>query len=227
MAFILSIETSAGTCSVALYNDALLIGSETVNEPQSHASRLAPLIQTLLGKGGIAAKSLNAVAISAGPGSYTGLRIGTSTAKGICVSLNIPLIAIPALDMLAHEAYARFAPVGLLCPMIDARRMEVYCQIYNTNFEILDPVKATVVDDSTFQELLATGKVFFFGNGAEKCKDVIRHPNAFFLPEILSNAETLGRMAYEKYEVKDFEDLTNFTPFYLKEFVAKKSKSLL
>ncbi|MBT1706048.1 tRNA (adenosine(37)-N6)-threonylcarbamoyltransferase complex dimerization subunit type 1 TsaB [Chryseosolibacter indicus] len=227
MSLILSIETSSDNCSVALRQENSLLASELVNQPHAHAAQLAPLIQTVLKKAGIKAASLNAVAVSSGPGSYTGLRIGTSTAKGICVSLNIPLIAVPTLQIIAREAFDKFKPDGILCPMIDARRMEVYCQTFNSHLQPTSQVTAKVIDENAFAELLAANKVFFFGNGSEKCKEVIKNTNAFFLPDVLPNAITLGYMALEKYQAGEFEDVVNFAPFYLKEFVAKKSQSLL
>lgn len=227
MSLLLSIETSANNCSVAIHKDSVLIGSENVDQPQAHAAQLAPLIQNLLRKSRVLASQLSAVAVSSGPGSYTGLRIGTSTAKGICVSLNIPLIAVPTLHIIAREAVDKHKPEGVLCPMIDARRMEVYCQTFDSSLQPMSEVEAEVIDEDSFAELLVANKMFFFGDGAEKCKEVISHPNACFLPAILPNAVTLGKIAAEKYRTGTFEDIVNFTPFYLKEFVAKKSQSLL
>jgi tRNA threonylcarbamoyladenosine biosynthesis protein TsaB len=227
MAHILSLETSTDVCSVALHHDRNLIKEAAIVRPQAHASELAPMIQRLCTEAEIKVNALDAVAISAGPGSYTGLRIGTSTAKGICYSLDIPLITLPTLDLLAFQATPNNPEFFLLCPMIDARRMEVYCKILDADLQTLSPVEARVIDHESFRELLQTRKMLFFGNGAEKCKSVLKHENAFFVDGISPLASALGVLAFEKYRTKNFEDLENFKPLYLKEFIAKKAQPLL
>lgn len=225
MALILSIETSGISCSVALHRDGTLVNTLKVNEPQAHASRLGPLIRDIFQLSSIEKRSLQAVAISAGPGSYTGLRIGTSTAKGICFSLGIPLIAVTTLDLLAFEGRQTLGVnEGLLCPMIDARRMEVYCQVMTMDLKAVAPMEAKIIDESAFSELLNHNKMFFFGDGAGKCREVLTHFNGFFPEGIYPSADMLGIIANERFNNNGFEDLMGFAPVYLKEFVAKKAQ---
>lgn len=223
MALILSLETSTDVCSVALHEGERVVNHAEIHEAQVHASRLAPLIDQVMQEAGFSLRQLNAVAVSAGPGSYTGLRIGTSSAKGLCYALDIPLIAVGTLDLLAFEGAAQDTSAAFLCPMIDARRMEVYCQVTDRGLEVIAPVAARVIDSQSFAELLAKGRVLFFGNGAGKCQEVIRHANAFFREDIYPVASTLGVIAARKFEAAAFENLVGFTPFYLKEFAAKKA----
>lgn len=225
MPVILSLETSTDVCSVALHDGKQLLAQAELHEAQAHAAMLSPLIDAIRRDAGISMKEIKAVAVTEGPGSYTGLRIGTSTAKGICYALDIPLIAVGTLELLAFQGNLQNPLNALLCPMIDARRMEVYCLVADHHMKILQPVSATVIDESSFAELLKDGKVLFFGNGSRKCREVIRHPNAFFLEGIYPRATVLGLMAEEKHRAGMFEDLVQFKPFYLKEFVAKKAKS--
>jgi tRNA threonylcarbamoyladenosine biosynthesis protein TsaB len=224
MPIILSLETSTDVCSVALHDNKALLGEAVIREPQAHASRLAPLIESVMRDAKISFSDLQAVAIASGPGSYTGLRIGTSTAKGLCLALNIPLIAIGTLEVLAYQGSRINHSGAFLCPMIDARRMEVYCLVANANLEIMRPVSATVVDPTTFTELLEQSPVLFFGNGSEKCRAVITHSNAFFMENIYPLASSLGELAMKKFEAGQTEDLVTFKPFYLKEFVAKRAQ---
>lgn len=227
MSYILSLETSTDVCSVALHHHNDLLEEIVIHEPQAHASRLSPLIQELLSKTGVKVSELSAVAVSSGPGSYTGLRIGTSTAKGLCYALNIPLLSVPTLDTIAFRAIQLSADGALLCPMIDARRMEVYCQVSDRNLHIIHPVDALIVDSNSFAELLSKHKMLFVGNGASKCEGVIIHPNASFRADIQPSASALGALAVKKLQAGKTEDLVNFAPFYLKEFVAKKAQPLL
>jgi tRNA threonylcarbamoyladenosine biosynthesis protein TsaB len=227
MARILSLETSTDVCSVAITDSGVLIKELVIREPQAHAAKLAPLIKEIFDNTSFSIREIQAVAITSGPGSYTGLRIGTSTAKGICYALNIPLISIPTLDVLAFQAKNFASTNDLLCPMIDARRMEVYCQIFNTKMHALEDVQAKVLDETSFEELLATRKMFFTGNGAHKCSLVVTNANAVFLKDFVPVASVVGQIAVEKYEKEQFEDLQQFKPFYLKEFVAKKAQPLL
>jgi tRNA threonylcarbamoyladenosine biosynthesis protein TsaB len=228
MSVILSLETSTDVCSVALHENEKLIRFEEVHQEQAHASRLAPLIQNVLQKAGLTAQQLSAVAVTSGPGSYTGLRIGTSTAKGLCFALSIPLISVPTLNLLAFDAIGKIQDKeAMLCPMIDARRMEVYCQVFDRKVNSLTEVEAKVIDETSFTELLQAHPLFFFGNGSEKCRNVMTHHNAFFLDDIFPKASVLGDLACRKFLSKDFEDLINFTPFYLKDFVAKKGRMMI
>lgn len=226
MALILSLETSTDICSVAIHHDGELLSDITIREPQAHAARLAPLIHQLLRETGRSPRDLQAIAISSGPGSYTGLRIGTSTAKGLCFALGIPLIAVPTLQLLAFDFIRRSEIDGFLCPMIDARRMEVYCAVYDNRLHTISDTAAIIVDEKSFSELLDSHKMFFFGNGASKCRNVVSHSNAFFVDDVLPSATSLGIRAQQKFLSNQFEDLNLFAPFYLKEFVAKTAKSL-
>jgi tRNA threonylcarbamoyladenosine biosynthesis protein TsaB len=225
MSVILSLETSTNVCSVALHDSQTILAEAEIHEAQSHASRLAPMIEQVSRKAGISLKELKAVAITLGPGSYTGLRIGTSTAKGICYALDIPLIAVGTLELLAFQGSFQNAATSFLCPMIDARRMEVYCLVADADLNIVEGVSAKVVDENSFRELLEAHSMLFFGNGADKCREIILHPNAIFLDNIYPLASALGLMAQKKLAAGEIEDLVNFKPFYLKDFVAKRAGS--
>ena len=225
MAVILSIETSTDVCSVALHDGKNLVAEAVLQEPQAHAARLAPLIDQISHSSGFHFNDLEAVAVSKGPGSYTGLRIGTSTAKGLCYAQEIPLIAVGTLELMAYQGQSFNKHRALLCPMIDARRMEVYCLVVDEQLEVIESVAARVVDDQSFAELLRANKMLFFGNGAAKCRDVITHANAIFVEGIVPLAKSLGELAREKFDREDFENLVDFRPFYLKEFIAKKAGS--
>lgn len=227
MALILSLETSVDTCSVALHDRGKLLTSETIEEPQAHASKLGLLIEKVLHGSQKATKELEAVAITSGPGSYTGLRIGVSTAKGLCYSLDIPLIAVNTLQLMAYQASHSISEGTLMCPMIDARRMEVYSLLMDSSLSILAPIKAEVIDEQSYAEVLSNQRIAFFGNGAAKCKSVIAQPNATFIDGIIPSAISLGEMAALKFENTEFEDLIHFEPFYLKEFQVKKSSKPL
>ncbi len=222
MPAILSLETSTDVCSVALHNGGRLLAEAVLHQPQVHASRLAPLINQVVRESHFGLKDLQAIAVSSGPGSYTGLRIGTSTAKGLCYGLEIPLIAVGTLQLLAYQGSAVNPHRALLCPMIDARRMEVYCLVADADLNIVEEVSARVIDENSFSELLEERQVLFFGSGSGKCQNTIHHPNALFQSGIVPLASALGEMAGAKYAAGHFEDLVHFKPFYLKEFVAKK-----
>lgn len=223
MSLILSIETSTSVCSVALHQEGRLSATSEVHKDQSHASKLAPLIDEVLKMSGHLPGDLQAVAISSGPGSYTGLRIGTSTAKGLCYSLNIPLIAVDTLSLMAAQVNSVNLSNAMLCPMIDARRMEVYCTIVDAELQVLQPVEAKVIDENSFLDFLDQGQLIFYGNGASKCRPVLQHKNALFLENVFPSASMLGILAFEKFRSGDIEDLVSFEPFYLKEFQVKKS----
>lgn len=225
MALILSLETSSSSCSVALAEEGVTIGVLAHEIPQSHASKLAVLIEEVMRQAGTRMEHLQAIAVSAGPGSYTGLRIGTSTAKGLCFALNIPLIAIDTLTLLAHQVVSANPENAWLCPMIDARRMEVYCRVFDPALKPHGPVEAKVIDTKSFEELLSAKAVLFFGDGAAKCRDVITHPRAFFREHIYPTAEGMVTLAEKKFREGDVENLAAYEPFYLKEFIARKAQS--
>ncbi|MBP9017239.1 MAG: tRNA (adenosine(37)-N6)-threonylcarbamoyltransferase complex dimerization subunit type 1 TsaB [Paludibacteraceae bacterium] len=218
---ILHIETSTQVCSVALSNGTECIFSKFTNEEgMNHAKLLNGFIAEAMNVLNNDFHSLNAVAVSSGPGSYTGLRIGVSTAKGLCYGLNIPLISIGTLDIMAVAALNSINEKdALLCPMLDARRMEVYAAIYNTDLEVVRPVAADIVDNSTYKEILDQNSVYFFGNGMNKCKPLLQqHAHAYFIDEVFPLAENMVPLALKAYQQKQFVDTAYFEPFYLKEF---------
>lgn len=194
---------------------------------KSHSSILGCLIDEVIRNSGIEVKDLAAVAISEGPGSYTGLRIGTSSTKGLCFGLDIPLIGVNTLLSMASGAIGVNINDALLCPMLDARRMEVYCIVTNNQLEIIEETKPVIVDENSFIEYFEKGRVLFFGDGSEKCKSALNHPNALFLDDIHPSAKDVGVLAWEKFKNEDFVDLTYFEPFYLKAFKAGKPKTLV
>ncbi len=223
MAIILSIETSTVTSSIAIHEDGALLASQHIHRIKSHSEYLVPSINHLLEVCGIQTSSIHAIAVSKGPGSYTGLRIGTATAKGLCFGLGINLIAINTLEAMAFGFTGLAQEDALLCPMIDARRMEVYCMVFGKGLNILQPTKALVIDENSFKEYLTGQRILFFGNGAAKCKESLRHqPNALFIDGIYPNAEHIGSLAWKQFQQQNFEDITTFEPYYLKDFIAKK-----
>ncbi|MEQ8242320.1 tRNA (adenosine(37)-N6)-threonylcarbamoyltransferase complex dimerization subunit type 1 TsaB [Fulvivirga sp.] len=227
MSLILSIETSTPVCSLAIHDNGQLLAKELIQKEQSHSSTLNPAIDHLLSICDLSLASINAIAISKGPGSYTGLRIGTSTVKGLCYALNIPLIAINTLEAMAHNV-ARFNVNGaMLCPMLDARRMEVYAMLLDADFNIVEETKPVILDLESYDQYLNQGGILFFGNGAGKVKKVTDNPNAKVLEGVIPDAQYIGELAYEKFEKKEFEDVAYFEPFYLKEFMATKPKPML
>jgi tRNA threonylcarbamoyladenosine biosynthesis protein TsaB len=220
MTRILSIETSTTVCSVALHDEGKLVAFEITHVPNSAAGQLAVMIDKILKQHGA---KLVAVAVSSGPGSYTGLRIGVATAKGLCYALSIPLLSVNSLELMAKQVNAN----SLMAPMIDARRMEVYTMLLNDKLEILQPVSASIIDSTSYSEILNYKKIFFFGNGSSKCKDVLTHPNANFIDDIFPSAEWMGGIAFDLFKKSKFENVSDFEPLYLKDFVAKKPKSLV
>lgn len=224
MALILNIETATKVCSVSVGKNGQEIATiEFDSENYSHAEKLNTLIIDVLKESGVSLKDLDAIAVSKGPGSYTGLRIGTSTAKGLCYGLNIPLIAINSLTALAN----RSAPFdGLLCPMFDARRMEVYAAVFYPDLTVEQATAAVVIDSKSFDELLKTHKIQFFGPGAEKCEATITHENAVFSNECGVSARGMISLSEEKYSRTDFEDTAYFEPYYLKDFIAGEPKKI-
>lgn len=218
---ILSIETSTPVCSVALHNEGKLIALSETHLEQAHAAKLGLLIDQLKALTGMDFSQLKAVAVSSGPGSYTGLRIGVSLVKGLCMALKIPLISVDTLDVMSFQVSSINSSQTLYCPMIDARRMEVYCKVLSGEGEVIQPVEAKIIDEHSFHDLLGNGKIQFFGNGAEKCKAVIVHPNADFIKDVTPSAKAVGVLAFKKYTLNQLEDLVRFEPFYLKEFMIK------
>ncbi len=217
---VLSIETASSVCSVALHQESKLIAFFELHTEKSHNEVLTLLIQEICKQNKCQFSEISAVAVSKGPGSYTGLRVGVATAKGLCYALQKPLIGINTLQAMLEQVIPFYPAHTLFCPMLDARRMEVYCLIANHQKELLVPTSAVVVENGTFHEYLSQGKVVFFGNGAEKCQKVISHPNAIFLEGIYPMAKYVGKLAWIKYQKKEFENLFYFEPYYLKDFVS-------
>ncbi len=222
---ILCIETATSVCSVSLCHDNLILGLKESHIDKSHASLLTVFIEELLSEHKIKAEALDAVAVSKGPGSYTGLRIGVSTAKGICYGAGIPLIAISTLKSMYHGIIVKYHDYPgidntFICPMIDARRMEVYSSVYKYNGDNIRDVKAEIIDSESFGDLLKQAPVLFFGNGATKCKELIKHPEAIFEDAYELSAASLALPAQKALENKKFEDIAYFEPYYLKDFVA-------
>lgn len=223
MALILAIETTTKNCSVALFNKGILLQlKEEYSDSYSHAENLTLFINEVLIKENSSINKLDAIAVSKGPGSYTGLRIGTSTAKGLCYSSGIPLIAISTLKAMALGVSGN-QEYDFYCPMIDARRMEVFAAIFDDENNQVRDIMADVVDANIYKEYLDK-KVLFFGDGAMKCQEMIKHKNATYLEGIFPSAKNMGILLNQKFENKDFEDVAYFEPFYLKDFVAGKKK---
>lgn len=228
---ILLIETSAKACSVALSHDFNIEFKQETLEGPNHASVLGQFVEEALQFARKNEMMPDAVAVSAGPGSYTGLRIGVSEAKGVAFGLNIPLIGIPTLQALC--CHVMFCPIleegmpegGLYCPMIDARRMEVYTALYDAALQEVRPVSAEIIDEHFLEETLAEHPVYFFGDGADKCQEVIKHPNAHFIPGIKVMASDLMALAIKRLKEGKTDDTAYFVPFYLKDFVAALPKN--
>jgi len=219
MNFILHIETTTHICSVALSEGNKLIALKESDEERAHARILSSFIQDIMDENGIKPTDLKAVAVSKGPGSYTGLRIGVATAKGLCYALGIPLVAINTLEAMTNGIINQGIASELYVPMLDARRMEVYSAVFNPALDTIRKTEANIIDENSFKDYLVK-KICFFGTGAAKCKGVIIHPNAFFMVDFNTSAKDIVALAYTKFLMKDFEDLAYFEPFYLKEFLA-------
>lgn len=228
MSFILNIETTTNVCSVSLSENGKLIGIKESDEKNNHSATLTIFITEVFKKNKISAKELAAVAISEGPGSYTGLRIGTSVAKGICYANNIPLISVDTLQALAFGTKTDIIDNNLLlCPMIDARRMEVYFSFFDNKINKITQTDSIELKEETFKDKLKNQKIIFSGNGANKFKEIINSDNAIFIDNILTSAKNMVELSYNKYINKKFVDVAYFTPFYLKSFIAIKSKKNL
>ena len=232
MACILHIETSTSVCSVAVSENGQCIFEQAERgEMGAGAEHLGTMIDEALSFTDNHAIPFDAVAVSCGPGSYTGLRIGVSMAKGICYGRDLKLIAVPTLELLCVPVLLRELlaadPSPLLCPMIDARRMEVYSALYDRSLKEVRPVGADVVTAETYREWLDERPIYFFGNGAKKCMEVIDHPNAHYLDGIEPLAKWMQPLAEKRFLNEQFEDVAYFVPFYLKDFVAIKPKTLI
>ena len=221
MATILCIETTTTNCSVALSVDGIAVFlKEDNNKQYSHAEKLHIFIEDVLVKSKVSKNKLDAIAVSKGPGSYTGLRIGVSAAKGLCLALEIPLISIPTLEALAYQVKKSD---GIIVPMIDARRLEVYSAVFsNKKFQIRDTI-AEVLDENSFTNYLNENPIYFIGNGVEKFKPICNHSNAIFMDSNFPSSNEMGILAESKYQNSEFEDVAYFEPYYLKDFLQNKS----
>lgn len=226
MATIINIETATRVCSVSLSRDNTLIAIRESLIENSHSGQVTVFVNEVLEEAGIPISEVDAFSVSKGPGSYTGLRIGASTVKGFCYAIEKPLISIGTLDSMANGIISKniFDSDTLFCPMIDARRMEVYCAIFDSQLNIVRPVRAEIIEENSFSELLKKSRIVFFGDGAEKCKNVLTSERAFFYTEFNVTSESLISIAEEKYKRKDFENIIKFEPYYLKDFIAGKPK---
>ena len=229
MSVILHIETSTDVCSVAVSEDGHVIFHQEDHSGPNHAERLGTFVDEALSFTDNHAIPFDAVAVSSGPGSYTGLRIGVSMAKGICYGRDLKLLSVPTLELLCVPVLLRELAEddALLCPMLDARRMEVYAGIYDRGLRLVREIGADIVDASTYREYLDQHPVYFFGNGASKCMEAINHPNAHLIEGIEPLAKWMQPLAERRFLNGQFEDVAYFVPFYLKDFVAKKPKKLL
>ncbi len=238
MGLILCLETATEVCSVALALNGNIVKIKESSSPNEHSSLLTVFIEEIIASGGYALSNLDAVAVSMGPGSYTGIRIGVATAKGLCYSLEKPLIAISTLQSMAmgmkkHASAGRETqtglpeppPIGLFCPLIDARRMEVYTAVYDTEMNPVKEVSAEIIHDKSFDNFLTHGRMVFAGSGAEKCKPLLEHhKNAFFIDNFTASAQFMAALAEDKWTRVQFEDIAYFEPFYLKDFIAGKPR---
>ena len=227
MARILLIETSTAQLSTAFAEDGVITASRTCDEPRMQAALTAPYVKEVLGE--LKVKDLDAVCVGKGPGSYTGLRVGVSTAKGLCFGAGIPLLSAGTLDVLVQEAHRLgVVPAGCraIVPMVDARRMEVYTAVFTSDGRQLTETKPVIVDAGSFAAELAEGPVLFIGDGALKCRETITSENAFFA-EAFPTAMAMAPLAEAAYKEKRFEDIAYFEPFYLKDFVATVSRKKL
>lgn len=226
----MNIETSTDVCSVAISDNGQVVFNKEDHSGSNHAVKLGVYVDEALSFIDAHGISLEAVAVSCGPGSYTGLRIGVSMAKGICYGRDVKLISIPTLELMAVPVLLGEHPAeedALIVPMLDARRMEVYAKVMDRALKEVRPIQADIVDAETYKEYLDRGTVYFFGNGAEKCMEVINHPNARLVKGIEPLAKNMAPLAEKRFVEGKFEDVAYFVPFYLKDFVAKMPKKLL
>ena len=225
MAYILNIETATTVCSVSISKNEELLFCKELNEGFTHAENLHLFIQEALKPCELKADQLSAIAVSKGPGSYTGLRIGVSTAKGLAFALRIPLISVE-LQIMTVAAKLKSKEEGVYCPMIDARRMEVYTSVYDSQLNELSPIQALIVDEESISQFSKHPKIYFFGDGMSKCKELLStNANSHFIEDIIPSAKYMSVLAFKKFENKNFENVAYFEPFYLKDFMVAKKKS--
>jgi tRNA threonylcarbamoyladenosine biosynthesis protein TsaB len=218
---ILNIETTTKNCSVSLSKEGKLIALKEINDGRySHAENLHPFITSVLQESNYTYSDLTAIAVSKGPGSYTGLRIGVSAAKGFCFALEIPLLSIDTLQALAAQAHIE---TGVIVPILDARRMEVYQAVFDATHKTIENTEAVIVEKETYDTYLSKGKITFLGDAVPKIKEIIKHENAVFIDNSFPSAKEMVQLSYDKFQQKDFEDVAYFEPYYLKDFMAIKS----
>ncbi|HUH26901.1 tRNA (adenosine(37)-N6)-threonylcarbamoyltransferase complex dimerization subunit type 1 TsaB [Gelidibacter sp.] len=223
MSYILNIETATTNCSVSLSKEGeILVLKEDYNSNFSHAESLHLFIDTVFKEANLKPHEVDAIAVSKGPGSYTGLRIGVSAAKGLCFSLDKPLISVDTLAALSQQVDV---DSGCIVPMLDARRLEVYAAVYDKDHKQMRTIEAQILNADSFKDFLDIGKVYFIGTGVEKTKEIISHPNAVFIENKLPSANEMGKLAYDKYKIGDIENVAYFEPFYLKDFIGTKAKA--
>ena len=228
MSYFLAIETATKNCSVALFEDSLLMECLDLENGYSHAENLAPFAQQLLKKHSITATKIDAMAVSMGPGSYTGLRIGVAFAKGFCFAQNIPLISISTLEAMTVGALNDVTDMeALYCPMIDARRLEVYQSVFDSKLNSIIEISAHILENTSFAKLLEKSKMYFFGDGSLKAKEIIKSSNAIFLNSNYTSSKNFGELIHSSFVKNKFEDLAYFEPYYLKDFVAGTPKKLV
>ncbi|GAB2691515.1 tRNA (adenosine(37)-N6)-threonylcarbamoyltransferase complex dimerization subunit type 1 TsaB [Mucilaginibacter koreensis] len=230
MSLILQIETATTACSVALARNGEVVAIREINERNRHAEVITLFINEVMQQAKVTYQDLDAVAVSSGPGSYTGLRIGVSTAKGICYAADKPLIAVDTLQAMAmgfiQSRQGLLNPEVLLCPMIDARRMEVYTALYTIKGEAVTPITAEIIDENSFNEVLQQQQVIFFGDGAAKCSEALGHnANAVIVTDFVNSAMGITQLAATRFASGQFEDVAYFEPYYLKDFIAGVKKA--
>jgi len=226
MALILNIETSETICSVALAKDEKLLSIKESTEERSHAKLVTIFIEDIFKNSNYSLQDLDAISVTKGPGSYTGLRIGVSTAKGLCYGLDIPLISVGTLTALANATIRTNKYNNhKFCPMIDARRMEVYSAIYNYDLSKIKDVSADILTEDSYSDFLKKDKIVFVGSGSAKFNEILNSPNAIFDSEIVPSAKNMIEVSYQKFIDKNFEDVAYFEPYYLKDFIAIKPKN--
>lgn len=224
MAILLHLETATTNCSVSISkDDEIVVLKENNAASYSHSEQLHVFIKEALKEASLSFSDLDAISISKGPGSYTGLRIGVSAAKGLCFSLDIPLISVPTLQSMAHQVQLK--PDELVIPVLDARRMEVYSCIYGSDHKEVRETRAEIVNEESFADYVSDIKVYVVGSGAEKCRGVLQHPNFVFDESIVPSAKDMASIAFRKYKAGQFEDVAYFEPYYLKDFVLQQKKN--
>jgi len=222
LSIILNIETTTKNCSVSIAEKGEILAIKELNNGNySHAEVLHPFILDVLKEANLTSNRIDAVAVSKGPGSYTGLRIGVSAAKGLCFALDKPLISIDTLTSLSFSITIK---EGIIVPMLDARRLEVYASVFNEKHQKIREIKAEIIDENSFCEYLERSKVYFLGDGSQKCKEIITHKNAIFIDAKFPSAQEMAKLSYEKYKISDIENVAYFEPFYLKDFIVIPEK---